>query len=223
MAAMIKLVLLDNDGTLSDSVPRCQQATNYALAEAGFPGVSTAETAEGMRLETVLRMMSHAGSEDTDLGRRLGASYHRYSSPLVDETLLFPGIQEMLQSLSAAGYAMGIVSNNLSNTVERVLRANNVISHFPVIVGEDNAEETKPRPEGLLQACRLCGFSVEETVYVGDGPSDALAARAAGIISVGVTWNTHDPADVGAMGFDYLIDSPGELKSLLGRLRLNSQ
>lgn len=215
---MIKLLLFDNDGTLSDSVPRCQQATNYALAEAGFPGVSTAETAEGMRLETVLRMMSHAGSDDRDLGRQLAASYHRHSSPLVDETLLFPGISEMLESLSVSGYAMGIVSNNLSNTVERVLRANNVISHFPVIIGEDNADETKPRPEGLLQACRLCGYGAEVSVYVGDGPSDALAARAAGVISVGVRWNTHDPIDVSAMGFDYLIDSPGELKTLLGRL-----
>lgn len=215
---MIKLVLLDNDGTLSDSVPSCRQATNSALAEAGFPPVSIAETAEGMRLETVFRMMSHAGSDNPDLGRQLAASYYRYTSPLVDEILLFPGVPEMIQSLSASGYALGIVSNNLSDTVERVLRANNVISSFPVIVGEDNAEETKPRPEGLLQACRLSGFRPDETVYVGDGPSDSLAAEAAGIISVGVKWNTHDKADVSAMGFDYLIDTPADLMKLLGGL-----
>jgi hypothetical protein len=68
---------------------------------------SAAETAEGMRLETVFRMMNHAGTDDRDLGRQLVASYHRHSSPLVDETLLFPGIPEMLESLSAAGHAMG--------------------------------------------------------------------------------------------------------------------
>jgi len=60
-----------------------------------------------MRLETVLRMMNHAGTDDRELGRELAASYHRHFSPLVDETLLFPGIPEMLESLSAAGYAMG--------------------------------------------------------------------------------------------------------------------
>ena len=74
----------------------------------------------------------------------------------------------------------------------------------------------------LLQACRLCGVLPEEAVYVGDGPSDAIAARAAGMPSVGITWNSHDPADVRSMGFDVLIDKPSELSRAIVSIALTA-
>lgn len=212
---MIRLILFDNDGTLSDSVPTCRDATNVALAEAGLKPVSMMDIAKGMRLETVLRMMEHAGTEDRRLGEKLSASFYDHWEAISDETLLFPGIPELLETLADSGISMGIVSNNRSDVVTRVMSSGGIVKHFPVIIGEDNAEETKPGPGGLLQACRLCGFPPEETVYVGDGPSDSLAARAAGIISIGVCWNTHDVADISSMGFDRLIDKPSELPGCL--------
>ena len=106
---------------------------------------------------------------------------------------------------------MGIVSNNISFVVDRVLRGNNIRHYFSVLIGEDNAEQTKPGPGGLLQACRIMGVDPDTCVYVGDSLSDCDSAAAAGMKSIGVTWNEHDPVDVRTLGFTTTIDSMDEL------------
>ena len=218
MPAMIRLTLFDNDGTLSDSIPTCRQATNKALAGAELNPVSMTDIAKGMRLETVLRMMEHAGTDDRRLGEELAVSFYDHWEAISDETQIFPGIPDLLDVLADSGMLLGIVSNNRSDAVTRVMNSGGIMKYFPLIIGEDNADEPKPAPGGLLQACRTLGVSPVETVYIGDGPSDPLAARAAGITSIGVRWNTHDVADITAMGFDHLIARPEELPELLARM-----
>ena len=78
---MIMCILFNHDGTLADSVPQCRTASNLALADAGLPAVSRQDIADGMRLETVLRMLRHANTEDPNLGRTLPLSFHRYLNP----------------------------------------------------------------------------------------------------------------------------------------------
>ena len=48
---MKRVILFDNDGTLSDSIPAVIIATNYALVEEGLPARTNDEIIDGMRLE----------------------------------------------------------------------------------------------------------------------------------------------------------------------------
>jgi pyrophosphatase PpaX len=53
-------------------------------------------------------------------------------------------------------------------------------------------------------------------VYVGDSPSDGIAARAAGMMSVGVSWGAHDRDALAAEGrFDAVVMDARELRRLL--------
>ena len=54
---MKKVVLFDNDGTLSESIPAVVIATNLALQEEDLLGRLITEIVDGMHLETILRMM----------------------------------------------------------------------------------------------------------------------------------------------------------------------
>ena len=75
----------------------------------------------------------------------------------------------------------------------------------------------KPDPGGLLLAAARMGRPAGDCVYVGDSGSDAGAAHAAGMRSVGVTWGIHTPAQVRAMGFDWVVERPGEIAELFER------
>ena len=69
--------------------------------------------------------------------------------------------------------------------VERVLAVHNLQGHFRIMHGADDVPAPKPAPDGLLLCCRELGQDASQCVYVGDSPSDGLAARAAGMKSIG--------------------------------------
>ena len=100
--------------------------------------------------------------------------------------------------------------------MDTVLSQNQIRSFFSLIVGEDNAEETKPGPGGLLQACRLLDVKPVNSLYVGDSLSDSVAAEAAGMPSIGVKWNHHDKVDIDTLGFTFTVNTPDEILSIAG-------
>ena len=58
----------------------------------------------------------------------------------------------------------------------------------------------KPNPEPLLLALQKLGVSADSCVYIGDAVVDVLAAKAAGMASIAVTWGAGDRADLLAAG-----------------------
>ncbi len=215
---MKKVILFDNDGTLSDSVPTVIEATNAALQSRGYSPISGERIIDGMRISTPQRMLHHIGSDDMELGASLAEDFYREFIMDLGHIKLFEGIREVLGVLIDNEFILGVVSNNLSHVVDTVLTENGVRPLFSLIIGEDNAEETKPGPGGLLQACRRLKVSPDECVYVGDSLSDSLAAEAAGVTSIGIKWNHHDEADIDSLGFTYTVDTPSEIPVLLKQL-----
>ena len=74
---------------------------------------------------------------------------------------------------------------------------------FSVIVGADTVERSKPAPDMIILACEKAGVLAEDTVYVGDQPTDIRAAEAAVTLAgvavrnqiVGASENTSSVAD----------------------------
>ena len=52
---------------------------------------------------------------------------------------------------------------------------------FDTIVAFEDTAQHKPHPEPLLTAVKRLGISPQEAVYIGDAPTDAQAAKAAGM------------------------------------------
>lgn len=76
---------------------------------------------------------------------------------------------------------LGALTNACVAYAEEVLRVNdNVKERFQAIHGADSVPAPKPMPDGLLMCCKELGLEPSECVYIGDSPSDAVAAQAAG-------------------------------------------
>ena len=52
-------------------------------------------------------------------------------------------------------------------------------------------------------------------VYIGDSPSDALAADAAGMPSIGVAWGSHSVESIRSAPFGFICEDVEELRELL--------
>ena len=77
-----------------------------------------------------------------------------------------------------------------------------VVDHF--VTMEDTTEH-KPQPAPLLKGLEVLGdVPREEAAYVGDSPYDIEAARAAGVLAVGVSWGAFSREAVEAAKPDHL-------------------
>ncbi|MDF1566890.1 MAG: HAD hydrolase-like protein [Spirochaetaceae bacterium] len=83
------VILFDNDGTLTDSIPAVARATNAALLSHGFSEVSIEEVADGMRYETVRRMACHARITDDVLALTLSRDFYQQLEKAVESVRLF--------------------------------------------------------------------------------------------------------------------------------------
>jgi len=90
-----------------------------------------------------------------------------------------------------------------------------VYGRFESIHGADTVPKPKPYPDGLYRCCKDIGISAEKCVYIGDSPSDAVAAKEAGMLAIGVSWGSHSKEVVMSAPFDFVCESVDELRQLL--------
>ena len=70
----------------------------------------------------------------------------------------------------------------------KLLKELNLLDYFSIVVGGDTLSERKPSPEPLWYVAEILGVAPENMLMVGDSHNDLLAAKAAGCLSVGVTF-----------------------------------
>lgn len=213
-----RAVLFDLDGTLLDTAPDLVRATNAVLRDhdrepmaldALRPYVSRG--ARGM----IGRAFPDADEQQAQaLAEALVAHYRR---KLVDASALFPGMERVLAALDAVERPWGVVSNKLESLVRLILDRFDWAQHCACRIGGDSAAARKPDPAPIVLGARMMGEPPARCVYVGDAEGDVIAARAAGMPVVAVTYGyippEQNPHDWGA---DHVIDRADELLGLLG-------
>ena len=212
---MVVGILWDLDGTLVDSSDLCRSASNVVLQKHGFRGeLSKEQYHEGSKYITSRRMAFHAvGNPDDPIGLQLGADFDAFYIDMVTPTTvpLFPGLRAVLNNISnddSIGH--GVLSNACGTYVRAVCSAHKLSSTFSCIYGSDDVPAPKPNPDGLLTCSRNIEVDVDFCVYIGDSKSDGLAARAAGMKSVYVSWG-HPFSESVASAFDYRASTVEEL------------
>jgi phosphoglycolate phosphatase-like HAD superfamily hydrolase len=215
------------------------------LERNGLPSISPETYHACTRYPTPDRLARHAGSfepgtvEFDRLGRRLAREFDDLYVGLVNTQTagFFPGISGVLERIleqnqrreddtQRGTIQLGALTNACVAYAHAVLNVNTLevsssspttpaSSHFASIHGADTVPAPKPEPDGLWLVCRELGVAPERAVYVGDSPSDAMAAHGAGMASIGVLWGSHSKEGLRRAPFTRLCSSVDELCELL--------
>ncbi len=218
MTDLPQAILFDLDGTLADTALDLGGALNRLLAEEGRPPVAHEHirpiASHGARGLVELGFSLHREAEGFD-ALRLRFLDH-YEHGFCDCTVLFDGVNTLIETLAARGIAWGIVTNKPMRFTDRLVPALCFTVPPAVVVSGDTVGVAKPDPKPMLHACEALGVDPARCWYVGDAERDIAAGRAVGMTTVladyGYIAHTDRPHEWGA---DHRIQHPLELLALL--------
>jgi HAD superfamily hydrolase (TIGR01509 family) len=97
-----------------------------------------------------------------------------------------PGARELVAALAAAGRPMALVSNSPRDWVDAVIAPSGLAPRFDAILTPDDGLAHKPAPALYLAACRSLGAEPSHSVALEDTATGIAAAKAAGLVVIGV-------------------------------------
>lgn len=204
-------IVFDLDGTLIDSRADLAQAVNHVRRTLGLLelplDVVTTYIGAGARM-LVQRALGPAYEHLTDEGLKGFMEY--YGAHLLDHTRLYPGMAEVLRTLSQRGVTLSVLSNKPEAMSRRILDGLGFLSLFAAVLGGDSLPMRKPDPAGLTHLRNLTSLRPEKMLLVGDSPIDLNTARTAGIDFCGVAWG-FGLAGLQGAGVEGIIDQPAQL------------
>ena len=211
---MPPLAILDVDGTLVD--------TNYHHAIAWH----RAFRQHGVRvpLWRIHHRMGMGGDQlvadlaGNEVERRLGDDIRAAEKPLymhlMDEIEEMPGARELIDELHTRGHRVVLASSAKASEVDRYLDLLDARERVDGWTTAADVETTKPAPD-LVRAAIEQGGHEDGAVLVGDSTWDCLAARRAGIESIGVLTGGFSAEELTRAGASAAFESLDELRERL--------
>jgi phosphoglycolate phosphatase len=207
------ILLFDFDGVLADTLDdmlnfaraACEQlelrrsptrADLDALDEMSFAEYGRQLKVPSQHIETFVRLC-------------LDMFEQRMQSPKI-----FEGMAQVVVT-AADDHAIGIITGNTSQTVEKFLKANKLGEYVKIVMG---VEQSGSKFEKIKMAAQELAEPGMDVYMIGDAVSDIRAARQASIKSIAVGWGHQSISRLETEHPDHLVNTPLKLKHLLSEI-----
>ena len=208
-------VLLDLDGTISDSSPGIARSLQHAFSTCGYEPPSD-EQVRGVIGPPFEVSFPTLGIPVDDIERVVLAYRERYEDIGLFENTVYPGIAKMLDELTAAGHILSLATAKPEPTAKRIVEHFGFTDYFSVQAGATVEVGTGRRTKAevinhALISLRLGPADLSKVVMVGDRDHDVEGAHLNGIDCIGVTWGFGSPTELETAGAALITDHPDEV------------
>lgn len=185
-----KLIIFDLDGTLvytlDDLVKAVQATQKYFNKPILSPEEIKGYIGKGMRYLVLKSLSIPESSPLADKAVEYFRSY--YAQHITDNSKLYPGIKEVIESLSRNGKILTVLSNKPVELSRQLLNKLGISSFFEEIYGGGSFKYLKPHPEPIIKIMSIFSIPPEKTILIGDSSIDTKTALDANIDCIGVLW-----------------------------------
>jgi phosphoglycolate phosphatase len=216
-----KLVMIDVDGTLVDSVPDLAWCIDETMKEIGLPTRGKAIVRQWVG-NGVVRLVERALANDLDAPHDLSLFDQAmpifnalYADNNAKRSGLYNGVSEGLAYLKSLDLKVGCVTNKDERFTLPILTDLGIIDEFEIIISGDTLAKKKPDPLPLLHAAKQLNVDPQHSLMLGDSKSDVKAARAADFTIICMSYGYNHGEDIHNYHPDAVIDSMIELRDLV--------
>jgi HAD superfamily hydrolase (TIGR01509 family) len=216
----MRALIFDLDGTLIDTVYAHVFAWQRALAEAGL-------AIDGWKIHRRIGMSGGLFTRAVarEIGRPLGdgdaariqARHGELFRELLPERRPLPGAIELLRSLREQKIPHGVATSGRHPEIDSSLVALG-IPQDTVVVDRGDVLRAKPEPDLFLRCQEELGVEIRDCYVIGDAVWDLLAARRAGMLSVGLLSGGYGWDELTSAGAFRVYRDPADLHRSLDEL-----
>ena len=216
-----KLVMIDVDGTLVDSVPDLAYCVDQMMLSLDMP-VRGEETVRHWVGNGVPRLVERALTGELD-GSPSKEAFDKAYPIFLDlyaqnssvRSTLYEGVMEGLDYLKAKDYLLGCVTNKAEQFTLPLLQSLGIIDYFGIVISGDTLEKKKPDPLPLIHGANFFNIKPNECLMLGDSVSDVKAARAASFQIICMSYGYNHGNNIADENPDLVIDSMAQLRDYL--------
>ena len=214
-------VLLDLDGTISDSEPGILNSLRWACEVEGFrvPTEQEVRSVIGPPFELGLPSI---GIPDDALERVIETYRVRYAEIGAYENTVYEGVIDMLDALAAAGYSLSIATAKPEVTAYPILDYFGITERFEVRAGATLTSERRTKAQVIDHALHELGVFAEpdlwdRVIMIGDRDHDVHGAMHHHIPCIGVLWGYGSIEELLKAGAVALAEEPADVVDLVGQ------
>ena len=216
---MIKAVIFDLDGTVTDTLSTIAHFGNFALNANGFSSIPEDKYkyfAGNGKKELIHRMLKYHNADNEENFTKTEKIYDEaYESDVIGKTTVFDGIIPLLENLHNMGIKTAVNSNKPHNVAVMVIEKLFPEKSFNAVYGQIDKIPHKPDPSCALKIAEEFGVLPEECLFAGDTCVDISTAKNAGMKAVGVLWGFRDSEELQSAGADFIVSKPEEILNII--------
>lgn len=205
-------LIFDLDGTLTDPREGIARCYAYVLELLGRPVPPLREFERFIGPPTREVVSELLGSSDPDEVERAVAIYReRFSSVGLFENEVYPGMAELLASLSQAGFALWVCTSKPHVYARRILEHFGLLRWFREVYGCELDGTYAAKTDLLEHLLPREQIDPRRALMIGDRMHDIRAARHCGLRSLGVLYGFGTIEELREAGADALCPTVAEL------------
>lgn len=212
---MVRAVLFDLDGTLTNTLEDIADAMNRSLRLHGLPEWPL-DAYRYLVGDGAKKLAERAVRDRQELALSVQQEYQAYYQEHTRvKTQPYDGVPEMLRALQDKGLKLAVFSNKPDADTR------NVVAHFfpdipwAAVRGQIEGVPVKPDPTGALAVAEALQIPPAEFLYLGDTATDMHCAVNAGMLPIGALWGFRTAEELQSSGARQLVQHPMDVLSCL--------
>ncbi len=216
-----KLILIDVDGTLVDSVPDLAFCIDELMLILNRPkhGKDKVRHWVGNGVQKLVKRALTGKLEPQvnidEFDKAYPIFLELYAKNTSKRSCLYSGVKEGLTYLKSKKYNLGCITNKDEQFTHPLLKDLGIFNNFEIIISGNTLEHKKPHPLPLLHSAKHFNLNPKDCLMIGDSINDVQASRAAGFNIICVSYGYNHGEDINNAQPDLVIDSMAELKNYL--------
>ena len=217
---MLKNILFDLDGTLTDPKEGITKCVQYALKKFGIER-NCDELIEFIGPPLKEQFMKYANLSNNDGIRAVKYYRERYAPIGIFENGIYDGVLEMLSALKDKGYVLAIATSKPSAFSKKVCDKYGISEYITYLSGSELDGRNTEKSAVIKNAMDFLGATKDNTIMIGDRIYDLEGADIMGIPSIGVSYGYGTLGELKKGNAIAIVNSPIEIVNTIETLKLS--